>query len=210
MITNTSVERQYSFYKPLQQRLDFGSIHHVSALHSKHNSGIVFSQITLENWNELSAKQYNEAIQFARDAANQPDTYMAVNGVAPFRNRSYLTVNQLTCNFVDADCYTVGITQEQAINRAMQICSDSGLSAPTRIFNSGRGLYLLWEYEKPVYVGSKSDKSAGIKAAWGITQEKLIELFSPIGADVSLQGCCKSPETGRHSKQQVTEQGDSL
>ena len=66
-----------------QLNLNFGAVHHLSDLHAKHNSGIVFSEMG-DQWREYAARQYNQAVEFCREHAGSNDSYMAVNGIKPF------------------------------------------------------------------------------------------------------------------------------
>ena len=168
---------------------NFGVVYHVSDLHSLHSSGIVFARKLSEPdeigrvFRQYPAKTYNPAINYARESKGLPDTYMAVNAIAPFQNRSNDNVTHITGNYVDLDCYKFGIEPEQAVTRAFQICAERRIPVPTVTMLSGRGVYLLWLYEKPDYVGKKSKFAGWIKTKFVESQESLIRIFSELGAD---------------------------
>lgn len=165
-----------------QLNLNFGSVHHLSDLHAKHKTGIAFSE-QREQWREYAAKQYNQAVEFCREHSGSDDSYMAVNGIRPFAKRCFENVSNLTANFVDLDFYTVGLTLDEVIPLIESRCNDLNLPEPSKLIDSGRGAYALWEFEKPIYCGSKVDNAAKRKFAWQDTQAMLISLFSDLGAD---------------------------
>ena len=186
-----SIQRKTAQRKPpqTQGRINFGVTHQVSDFHSRHNAGVTFAHKLKEpdesgrTFQQLPAKKYNSAIEYARGCVGMPDTYMGVNGVIPFRGRSNENTVSLTCNFIDADCHKIGLTPEQAFDKSISICEANGLPLPTLVFESGRGVYLFWLYEQPLYVGKKSKVSPRFKSRFTVTQELLIQLFEPVGAD---------------------------
>ncbi len=165
-----------------QLNLNFGSLHHLSDLHAKHNSGIAFSEMS-EQWREYTAKQYNQAVELCRELLGQDDSYMAVNGVKPFARRCFENVTSLTANFVDLDFYTIGLTLDDALQLVVSRCHELNIPEPSKLIDSGRGAYALWEFEDPIYCGAKASNAAKRKFAWQDTQMQLIAIFADLGAD---------------------------
>lgn len=166
----------------LKDRSLYGFSSHLTTNHAQHNSGVVFAE-TGEKWTEYNAVTYNNAVTFGDEKAGHKDVYMGVNAVLPYQRRCVENVNYLTSQFVDVDCYNLGLTQEQALTASLEICKQSGVPEPSRVIDSGRGIYLEWFFSNPVYCGKKAENANSRKIAWTITQESLIELFSSIGAD---------------------------
>lgn len=165
-----------------QLNLNFGSIHHLSDLHSRHGSGIAFS-VMGEEWLEHVARQYNQAVTFCRENSGSNDSYMAVNGIRPFAKRCFESVTSLTANFVDLDFYVEDLSLDEALTELISRCHALNIPLPSKVIDSGRGAYALWEFEKPVYCGAKADNATKRKFAWQDTQAMLIALFSDLGAD---------------------------
>lgn len=167
-----------------QLAFNFGAINHLSAIHSKHNAGVAFSRLSIDNWLEFTAIQYNQAVEFCREIEGVNDSYMAVNAIRPFAKRCFESVTYLTSHFVDLDFYTLNIPLDVALAAVCERCDKLELPRPTMIIDSGRGAYAVWEFKSPVYCGSKAgDKASKRKFAWQDTQKNLISIFADLGAD---------------------------
>ena len=193
IIQNTVEKIQQESLPKLQPRIALGALYTVSNLHHLHSSGITFAHKDSTRdigFRQTLAKHYNYATDYARECVGVPDTYIGVNGIIPFRSRSNETVTHLTSNFVDLDCYNVGLSPDETIERALIICQQNHLPYPSEVYKSGRGVYLIWLYNHPTYVGAQNkEKGAWIKGQFVIVQELLAQLFSSLGADSS----CKDP-----------------
>lgn len=165
-----------------QLNLNFGTVHHLSDLHSRHKAGIAFSEMS-EQWREYAARQYNQAVEFCIEHSGSNDSYMAVNGIKPFAKRCFESVSYLTANFIDLDFYVEGLSFDDVLSGLMSRCHELNIELPSKVIDSGRGAYAVWEFAKPVYCGAKADNATKRKFAWQDTQAMLIALFADLGAD---------------------------
>ena len=166
-----------------QANLDYGSVEHVNDLHIQHKASITFAQIVQNKWIQTPPLVLADAIIQAEAFDGINDAYMSVNPVGRHKARTIENTCYLTSNFIDADFYKKDLTFEEAFSILLKTCEKCNIPYPTKVFNSGRGLYALWIFKKPIYCGVKSEKQIEIKSAWAYTQDNLIKCFKRIGAD---------------------------
>ena len=169
----------------LQSNFDFGAANHCDLIHGKHSSGVSLAEIADGDFIPRGTRPFEKAMEYCWLVDEQENQYMTFNAVKPFSNRCVENVTHLNGHFVDLDFYNYNLSFNDVVTSSSSICSEINLPKPTKVIHSGRGCYLLWLFDKPVYVGSKleaSDKSKRM-AAWQHTQNMLIDSFESLGAD---------------------------
>lgn len=168
----------------LQTALSFvglDSLNHVSELHK--GSSFSIQQLVDGEWYEGIAKPFNQLIENINFLADADDIYLSQQSVIPFKRRCVDNISKLGCYWVDLDCYSVGLTQDEALSESLNIIKNQTLPTPSLIADSGRGLYLIWVLSRPVSLTRNVPNRAKRIAAWQNTENKLIELFKPVGSD---------------------------
>jgi hypothetical protein len=167
-----------------QGQLELDTIGHVASLHKGGSCSMPFK---LQNgeWCEPVAKPFGEILQDINVLGDSEkiDMFISQQCVLPYKNRCVANIYSISTFWVDIDCYNVGLNQEQAINEAFRIIEDLGLPSPRMVAYSGRGIYLVWQLEKPISL-TKSIKNKNERiASWQALEDLLIKAFDSIGAD---------------------------
>lgn len=101
------------------------------------------------------------------------DLYMSENTFfIPKRNLGCL--RWLNALYVDIDCYKKGMTKEQVLYALEKDYFDKTIPIPTKVIDSGRGLYLIWKI-KPVPSQALS--------LWNALEKYLCKELLELGAD---------------------------
>lgn len=105
-----------------------------------------------------------------------PDLYISqASFVAPKRGNAL--VQNISCAFIDLDCYKLGLRNDESTIEALLIMADRvNLPRPSYIMNSGQGLYAKWIFKQPI--------SGGMLPHWTHLQEVLIRVFATLGTDI--------------------------
>lgn len=95
-----------------------------------------------------------ETEQYLEQFNNESDTYMSMNTFyIPKRQAQH--ARKLRSLYVDIDCYTVGLTPEQALYKADKEVFQKGiLPLPNYYTFSGQGLYFVWLIDPMPYKAS--------------------------------------------------------
>jgi hypothetical protein len=133
----------------------------------------------------LSQRMYPAALveDLVRGMRSTPDAYLSQAAfVAPRRRVSSLM--EIRTAFVDIDCYTLGITPDEAfVARIVNQARAIGLPEPTYIVGSGRGLYAKWVFETPV--------AAQHLPRWQMLQSALTQLYKSLGCDLKVRDAAR-------------------
>lgn len=106
--------------------------------------------------------------------------YIAMNsffrskGLDMQNGRDLRHLKRLNAFYVDIDCYKVGLTKSQVLDRLNHEYIGSKIPEPTFIIDSGRGIYLVWKLRN-------EDRNA--LPRWTAVQNYLIDTLEPLGAD---------------------------
>jgi len=163
-----------------QTALDLGVKPHYDLLHGGKSW---VSVATLgEHWQQRSYAPHEavDALQAAADSGL--NAYLGQNGLRPYSNRNVSNTVWLNCLFVDLDTYHVPhlhAREPLALIRTL-LAEHKELPAPTLYADSGRGLYLIWCFDKPVFCGK--DASARL-IEWQRTEHQLVQLLQNYAAD---------------------------
>ena len=160
-----------------QALIDFGAADHLSLLHGAHNSMLALVTTEFEWREHLLSKQ--DAIQKAvgLEYAKAANCYISQNPFKPYQRRLISHISCLANAFVDLDTYNVpnleGLEKEQILDKILSENPD--MPCPTMFADSGRGMYLIWTFEKT--------KPASFLPAWQEIENNLIRLLKRYGAD---------------------------
>lgn len=131
-------------------------------------------------------------VSFAEDLMR--DSYMTMNGFYPTLRRAskkyrpyFLPqraklVGWLNCNFVDLDCYKLGIDPGDAVGQILERARTNHLPLPGITAMSGRGAYAIW------ILGDPDDKNKPPVThknwtLWNKIQETICDSLTDLGAD---------------------------
>lgn len=97
-------------------------------------------------------------------------------------NRRIVNLSRMGVCFLDLDTYkspAKNWPRHQVIAKIHDICRDGGIPSPSLIVFSGQGYQIKW------LLSSYLPRAALVR--WNIVQERLFELFKPLGADASAK-----------------------
>src|SRR5690606_24952701 len=121
-------------------------------------SWVILGQREQTDWKQYQINpaymNEDETEQYLKQFDNQSDIYMSMNTFyIPRRKTIY--ARKLRSLYVDIDCYTVGLTPEQALNIADKEVFQKGiLPLPNYYTFSGQGLYFVWLIDPMPYKAS--------------------------------------------------------
>lgn len=101
-------------------------------------------------------------------------------------NRRIVNLTRMGLCFLDLDTYkspAKGWPRQKIIEKINELCSSSGIPAPSLIIFSGQGYQIKW------LLSSYLPRQALVR--WNIVQEHLVELFKPLGADPSAKDAAR-------------------
>lgn len=155
-----------------------GPAEHFDLLHGGHGANVaVCTKSRGDVWAER-VYPHDDARAVAVGLASSDDLnlYQSQAGYRADR-RVIANVAALPAAFVDLDFYRVpdlaGLDAESVLDRVLDALP--WLPLPTLLFNSGRGAYLEWLFDKPL--------SPDQLGAWQAVQRVLVEALAPFGAD---------------------------
>ncbi len=166
-----------------QAQLNLDGLAHVTELHKGGSCSI--QQVINGEWYEGISKPFSQVVEELNLLGDEvlENAYLTQQSILPFTKRCIDNVYQLGSYWVDIDCYTVGLTKEQALTKSLEIISELSLPKPRMIADSGRGLYLVWKLAKPISTKKTIKNRAARLAAWQRTEKLLIDAFKLVGAD---------------------------
>lgn len=104
----------------------------------------------------------------------QKDTFISMNTYY-IPKRSIETIKELKVIYVDLDVYKTDYTKSQAVGNILYShVDDKDIPEPTRIIDSGNGLYVLWDIEPVPYK---------VLSLWQALEDKFCETLKYLGAD---------------------------
>ena len=128
-------------------------------------------------------KNVPEAVEWANNVAGagMSDCYVSQNTFLPNRNNT--NIRELTALFVDLDYYHTEYKNLEPIELWQVIKAElPWIPEPSRIVDSGRGAYLIWDFERPLPVNRKTEKY-NWPAQWQICEDFLVKSLKPFGVD---------------------------
>jgi len=103
-------------------------------------------------------------------------------------------VKYSTCSFVDLDIYKSellsGLSVEDAARILLEIIEQRKIPTPSQIWSSGRGLYLFWQFDHPVY----SPRNPIGRSNWAVVEDfnrYVVEKLKDCGADRQSIDCTR-------------------
>ena len=165
-----------------QRVLDLGPASHFDVLHGGHRNRV--SLVTLEPamakpWREKSYSHDTARALVAELADEYLDLYLSQNSFKAWRNTR--NVAALTSCYVDLDTYNIpalaGLDAEEILSRAM--LAFPWMPVPTMLASSGRGVYFIWVFDKPL--------SPDALPRWQTVEGALVGLLKGLGADAKAK-----------------------
>ena len=165
-----------------QRVLDLGPASHFDVLHGGHRNRV--SLVTLEPamakpWREKSYSHDTARALVAELADEYLDLYLSQNSFKAWRNTR--NVAALTSCYVDLDTYNIpalaGLDAEEILSRAM--LAFPWMPVPTMLASSGRGVYFIWVFDKPL--------SPDALPSWQTVEGALVGLLKGLGADAKAK-----------------------
>ena len=159
--------------------LDNTAISEARLLHPGSDGFIAICQKTKSPSGDVGWKQKSIHISGMEQAlsavARLPDTYISQASFVS-RNRVISATKDVSCCWVDLDCYNLGILPDESTIQAILTQADRfGIPRPSWIVRSGCGLYAKWLFDQPL--------SANWLQSWNEVQNTLVLLFKFLGAD---------------------------
>ena len=160
-----------------QFHLDLGPASHIELLHANNERfGVCLANNPPNgNWWERTHLK-SEAVLLADALSHEPDWYVGQQPLIPFKPRRIDNVVFLSSAYVDLDTYNTsyaGQTFDDVYGAIMQMYPD--LPAPSLGGSSGRGLQLIWTFER--------GKTKDFLPAWAQIEDTLVTALKPFGAD---------------------------
>jgi len=163
-----------------QTALDLGISTHYQLVHKA--KGWVSIAISDKQWHQKSHAPHEAVIALEAAADSGHDAYLSQNSLRPYANRTVANTVWLNCLYVDLDTYHmphVHAMTPLAIIRSIR-AEYPELPEPTLYADSGRGVYLIWIFDKPVFCG-KGNNDRLIQ--WQRSEHGLLSLLRNYAAD---------------------------
>lgn len=125
--------------------------------------------------------KYLDLLAGAEEIVPKNDGYISINAFyMTYRRIEYL--RQLNYLYLDLDIYKVNMSKQQALWEIDAVLMGDDVPYPSKIIDSGNGLYLLWELKR---TPSKA------LPLWNALQRFLYEKFKHVGADKAALDCTR-------------------
>ena len=101
-------------------------------------------------------------------------------------NRRIVNLTRMGLCFLDLDTYkspAKGWPRQQVLAKIHEICRTAGIPSPSLIIFSGRGYQVKW------LLNSYLPREALVR--WNVVQERLLDLFQPLGADPAARDAAR-------------------
>jgi len=160
-----------------QLHLDLGPQAHIELLHANNDRfGVCLANNPPDGdwWERTHLK--NEAVLLGDTLAHEKDWYVGQQPLKPFKPRRIDNVVFLNTAYVDLDTHNTpyaGQTFDDVYGAITRMYPD--LPPPTLGGSSGRGLQLIWTFER--------GKPKDFLPAWAQIEETLVTALKPFGAD---------------------------
>lgn len=125
--------------------------------------------------------KFDDLVANADSIVPNNDSYLSMNSFyRTYRRTEYL--RQLNCLYLDIDCYSVGLTKQQAWWHIDSMLMGDDIPYPNKIVDSGNGLYLIWELKRT---------PGQALPLWNAVQRWLFKKFEHLGADRQALDCTR-------------------
>jgi len=158
---------------------------HFNSIHRKHKEDVAVCSLENKKW-EQKIYAHDSALfaEMSLAVNSDIDVYQSQNGFnrdATYKRRTIQNVTALNSFFVDLDVYNIpeltNISLDDLLDKVM--AEFPWLRVPTAVFSSGQGYYFQWVFPKTI--------SRNKLSQWQATEEMLVELLKPFGADIQAK-----------------------